>query len=63
MTKNFTEKHILRMLTSEMKESRMTEQDINRRKFGYSQLGRKNMYWRNDVNMCHGSKCMKELMK
>lgn len=27
------------------------------------QLGRRNRYWPNDVNMCHGSKCMKEPMK
>ena len=28
-----------------------------------SQLGSQNMYWRKEVNMCHGSKCIREPMK
>lgn len=31
--------------------------------FWNAQLGRRKRYWRKHVNMCHGSKCMKELMK
>lgn len=30
---------------------------ISREKHKHLQLGSRNMYWMNEVNMCHGSKC------
>jgi hypothetical protein len=29
----------------------------------YLQLGSRNIYWMNEVNMCHGSKCMNDEKK
>ena len=56
-------RNLLRMLTSEWDEWYFSAEFSLNECMRYSQLGSKNMYWKNEVNMCQGSKCKSEPMR